>query len=70
MNIDWFLAPQKKVIKLKEYDTSFTGEFKNKDEAKEKLENDILEMARLQDILYANNKYGLLLDISGDGCSR
>ncbi len=61
MNIDWFLAPQKKVIKLKEYDTSFTGEFKNKDEAKEKLENDILEMARLQDILYANNKFGLLL---------
>ncbi len=61
MNIDWFLVPQKKVIRLKEYDTSFTGEFKNKEEAKEKLDNDIVEMARLQDILYANNKYGLLL---------
>lgn len=61
MKTDWFLVPHNKVIKLKEFDTSFTGEFKGKNEAKEKLEKDIKEMARLQDMLYASNKYGLLL---------
>jgi len=61
MNIDWFQVPHDRVIKLKEFDTSFTGEFTNKEEAKEKLQKDIQEMARLQDMLYASNKFGLLL---------
>ena len=61
MNVKWFLAPHKKEINLKDYDTSFTGKFKGKEEAQQKLQDDISEMAHLQDILYASNKYGLLL---------
>lgn len=61
MNTKWFLVPHNKEIKLKDYKTSFTGKFKNKEEAQQKLKDDINEMARLQDILYANNKYGLLI---------
>ncbi len=61
MDVNWFLAQQKKEIKLKDYDTSFTGKFKGKEEAQQKLQDDINEMAHLQDVLYASNKYGLLL---------
>jgi len=61
MDVKWFLAPQKKEIKLKDYDTSFTGKFKGKEEAQQKLQDDINEMVHLQDVLYASNKYGLLL---------
>ena len=61
MDVKWFLAPHKKEINLKGYDTSFTGKFKGKEEAQQKLQDDINEMAHLQDILYASNKYGLLL---------
>jgi PPK2 family polyphosphate:nucleotide phosphotransferase len=61
MDIKCFTCAPDKVIRLKDYDPSFTDGFKNKDEAKEKLDNDILEMSRLQDILYASSKYGLLL---------
>ena len=61
MDINWFLVPHDKSVNLKDYDTSFTGKFKDKDEARQKLEEDIKEMARLQDILYASNKYGVLL---------
>lgn len=61
MDVKWFLAPHKKEINLKDYDTSFTGKFKGKEEAQQKLQDDINEMAHLQDILYASNKYGLLL---------
>lgn len=61
MDVKWFLVPHKKEINLKDYDTSFTGKFKGKEEAQQKLQDDINEMAHLQDILYASNKYGLLL---------
>jgi PPK2 family polyphosphate:nucleotide phosphotransferase len=61
MDIKCFTSAPDKVIRLKDYDPAFTDGFKNKDEAKEKLDNDILEMSRLQDILYASSKYGLLL---------
>ncbi len=61
MDIKCFTTPPDKVIKLKDFNPAFTDGFKNKEEAKEKLENDIQEMSRLQDILYANSKYGLLL---------
>jgi PPK2 family polyphosphate:nucleotide phosphotransferase len=61
MDIKRFTSAPDKVIRLKEFDPAFTDGFKNKDEAKEKLDNDIQEMSRLQDILYASSKYGILL---------
>jgi PPK2 family polyphosphate:nucleotide phosphotransferase len=63
MDIKNFTIPSDKIIRLKDFDPAFTDGFKNKEEAKEKLENDIQEMARLQDILYANSQYGILMVI-------
>jgi len=48
-------------IKLKDLDPSFTGDYKDKDEAKEELLSSIARLSELQDRLYAQNKYGLLL---------
>jgi PPK2 family polyphosphate:nucleotide phosphotransferase len=63
MDIKNFTIPSDKTIRLKDFDPAFTDGFKNKEEAKEKLDNDILEMSRLQDILYANSQYGILMVI-------
>jgi PPK2 family polyphosphate:nucleotide phosphotransferase len=61
MNHDKLIVPPGKKIKLKDYDTSYTDKFKSKEEAREKLRDDIKKMAKLQDVLYADNRHGLLL---------
>ncbi len=61
MNHDHFLVPPDKKVKLKDYDTAYTGKFKNKSEATEKLQSDIQRLAKLQDVLYAQNTYALLI---------
>jgi PPK2 family polyphosphate:nucleotide phosphotransferase len=57
---DFLVAPGKKV-RLKSYDTSQHGDFKDKDAAREKLEKDIGRMSELQDIFYAADSYSLLI---------
>lgn len=54
------IKPQKHV-KLSDYSTKDTAEFKSKDEAKELLQQNIEKMIELQDKLYAQDKYSLLL---------
>lgn len=54
------VKPQKQV-KLSDYSTKDTAGFKSKDEAKELLEKNIEKMIELQDKLYAQDKYSLLL---------
>ena len=61
MNHDHFIVPPHKKIRLKDYDTAYTGKFKNRDEAAGKLERDILRLAKYQDVLYAQNTYALLV---------
>lgn len=61
MNHEHFLVPHDKKISLKDYDPKFTGRFKEKGEAKEKLVKDIGELVKLQDVLYAHDVYGILL---------
>jgi len=56
-----FLAQPGKKISLDDFAPDYTNEFKDKDEANEKLQNDIEKISKLQDILYASNKYSLLL---------
>jgi PPK2 family polyphosphate:nucleotide phosphotransferase len=60
-----FLVPPGKKIALKDHDTSFTGEYKNKNDALEELEADIQELMKLQDVLYAQDSYALLIVIQG-----
>jgi len=48
-------------VNLDKYDTKYTSVFKNKEEAGDKLEKDILRLSELQDMLYAQDKYSLLI---------
>jgi len=61
MNHEHFLVPPGKKIRLKDYDTAYTGKFKDKSEAAETLKADIKRLAKLQDVLYAQNTYSLLV---------
>ncbi len=61
MNHEHFLVPPGKKIRLKDYDTAYTGKFKDKSEAAEKLQSDIKRLAKLQDVLYAQNTHALLV---------
>ena len=48
-------------VNLKDYDTAYTGDFKDKKDAKEKLKGDIEKLSELQYKLYASNEYSLLI---------
>jgi PPK2 family polyphosphate:nucleotide phosphotransferase len=61
MKNDKFLVPPGKKIKLSHYDPGFSGKFKSREEAVEKLREDIETLASLQDVLYAQDTYALLL---------
>jgi PPK2 family polyphosphate:nucleotide phosphotransferase len=61
MDHQHFLVPPGETIQLKDYDPAFTGSFKDKSDATKKLQNDIDKLAELQDVLYAQNTYSLLL---------
>jgi len=61
VNHERLIVPPGKTIKLKEYDPAYTGKFSSKEDAAEKLESDIAALAALQDVLYAQNSFSLLL---------
>ena len=61
MNISKFLAKPGSKIQLSKMDTSFTGEFPKKSDAKKLLKENINKMAELQDKLYAQDKFSLLI---------
>lgn len=56
-----FIVQPGKKVKLKDYDPAFTGGFKSKEDAQAKLTEDIEKLTELQDILYAQNSWSLLL---------
>lgn len=61
MNHDNLIVSPGKKFKLKDADPAFTGKFKDKNDVQEKLEKDIEGLAALQDVLYAQDIYALLL---------
>ena len=61
MNHDSFLVPPRKKFRLQDSDPANTGKFKEKEDAASKLADDITAMADLQDVLYAQREYSLLL---------
>ncbi len=48
-------------IDLQDYDSADTGKFENKESAQTKLAADIVELAEYQNILYAQNKFAVLI---------
>jgi PPK2 family polyphosphate:nucleotide phosphotransferase len=55
------LVPPGKKIDLKNYNPADTGQFENKESAQIKLAASILQLAEYQNILYAQNKYSILI---------
>lgn len=60
-----FLVRPGQMVRLKDHDPEFTGDFKTKNDALAELEGDIQKLMKLQDILYAQDSYGLLIVIQG-----
>ena len=61
MKLGEFRVPHDKHISLADYDTASTGDYKGKKDAAEELAKDIQRLAELQDVLYAQDTYSLLL---------
>lgn len=61
MDVKKFLVPEGKKLNLKNYKTDFTGDYKDKKEAVEDLTENIERLAKLQDILYAQNTHAILI---------
>jgi PPK2 family polyphosphate:nucleotide phosphotransferase len=61
MKHDPFIVPPGKRVRLTDFDPNFTGKFRNKDEAREKLAADVERLAEYQDILYAQDSQALLI---------
>jgi PPK2 family polyphosphate:nucleotide phosphotransferase len=61
MNIDRFRIAEGPEVDLSKHPTDHTGDYKEKNEAVKDLETNILRLAELQDILYAQNVYSLLI---------
>lgn len=61
MNIDKYRVPYDGSFKISKTDPGDSGKFESKDEAAEKLKENVKKMAELQDKMYAHDKYGLLL---------
>ena len=56
-----FLVPPGKKIKLKDYDPGFTAGFKNKDEARQALLEDVSGLSAGQDVLWAAKQHALVI---------
>ncbi|MBI2890418.1 MAG: polyphosphate kinase 2 family protein [Nitrospirae bacterium] len=61
MNLNNFLVRPGRRFSLKDVDPSYTGKHTDHEAAKQKLGDDIQRLARLQDKLYADDRWGLLL---------
>ncbi len=56
-----FLVPPNTKVNLKNYDPSYNKGFEDETEARKHLKKDIKRLRKLQDKLYAHNKYSVLL---------
>jgi PPK2 family polyphosphate:nucleotide phosphotransferase len=61
MKHDPFIVPPGKKARLSDFDPGFTGKFRQKEEAREKLAADIDQLAKYQGVLYAQDTKALLV---------
>jgi PPK2 family polyphosphate:nucleotide phosphotransferase len=61
MKIDRFRIAEGKKLDLKAHPTDFTGDYTDKDDAVKDLEKNVERMAAMQDTLYAQDVYSLLI---------
>lgn len=65
MNLKPFIVKPGSTISLKNYRPDYTGDFKDKAEAKSLLRANIKDLKKYQDILYADNTRALLIILQG-----
>ncbi len=56
-----FIVPSKKKIRLADYDPAYTGKYSDHEETDDKLQKDLGELWQLQNTLYAQDTYALLV---------
>jgi PPK2 family polyphosphate:nucleotide phosphotransferase len=61
IHADQFRVPEGEHLKLKKWDTAVKNFYDSKEDYQEILEEHIAEMSKLQNLLYANSRYALLL---------
>ena len=61
MKTEKFLVPEGKKVNLKNYQTDDTGDYTDKKQAEKDLAKNIERLAKLQDVLYAQNEHALLI---------
>jgi PPK2 family polyphosphate:nucleotide phosphotransferase len=61
MNIEKYRVPYDGSFKISKTEPGDSGKFESKEEATEKLKENVKKMAELQDKMYAHDTYGLLL---------
>ena len=62
MNRDPFIVPPNTTISLsKDYDPGYLGKYQKNEDTTNKLQSDVERLAAYQDILYASNRYALLI---------
>jgi PPK2 family polyphosphate:nucleotide phosphotransferase len=61
MKYERFRVRAGKKLNLAKHPTDFTGDYRDKTQAKEDLAQNVERLAELQDVLYAQNKYALLI---------
>ena len=61
MNYNNYIFPTDRSGKLKDFKTDDTGSFNNQRDAEEKLVEGVKELSKIQDMLYAQDKFSLLI---------
>ena len=61
MNIEKFLVREGSKVDLKDHPTDFTGDYTDKEEAVKDLQENVQRLRELQDVLYAQDTYSLLI---------
>jgi len=61
MKTDKFLVREGAKVKLKDHPTDFTGDYTDKEKAAKDLEKNITRIGELQDVMYAQDIYSLLI---------
>src|SRR3989338_337722 len=65
MHLDRYISVGNQPIRLAEHNPRFTGKFKNKEGAQKKLVRLVKELKALQEVLYAQDTYAVLLILQG-----
>jgi len=65
MSKQLYTLPPGSKFRLKDFDPDWTGKYKDKGEAKPQMQKNLERLNELQDMLYAQNKRGLLIVLQG-----